>query len=308
VEVLLRHAYRMRETMMIHAKPIFMHLTRRDRNVSQPPEEEVADETPFARKELEAMLQDGLESTEVVEVPFEPVRFSDQLVPAAPLDLRDVEIGNFGGSPMGTNRYYTWTEEPGRIKLRVSGGHIVHYRKFSSNVQVSLYAGSEEDEPVALDESTPPDGETYAVELRSPHAGLHRIVVWPPSNRAITDTARQGDPFAIYAGLDGEWNRMTGRWTLYFYVPRGTEVVGGFSGGHPRGSVRDGEGEVVFDFRNMDRAGYFRIPVPEGQDGRLWKFDGCAGRRALMTVPPWLARSGRELLLPLEVVEADGPR
>jgi len=95
-----------------------------------------------------------------------------------------------------------------------------------------------------------------------------------------------------------------GRWQLYFYVPRGTVTVGGFSTGN-RGTLHDGDGNVVFNFAEMDEAGYFSVPVAEGQDGRLWRFDNATGARMLMTVPPYLARNGKELLLPREVVEAD---
>jgi hypothetical protein len=47
-------------------------------------------------------------------------------------------------------------------------------------------------------------------------------------------------------------------------------------------------------------------PVPKHlhQDGRLWRF----GHRVLLTLPPYLARDGRELLLPAEVVRADTPK
>jgi hypothetical protein len=40
-------------------------------------------------------------------------------------------------------------------------------------------------------------------------------------------------------------------------------------------------------------------------DGKLWRFEHCQGQRLLMTVPPYLARNGAELLLPAEVVAAD---
>jgi hypothetical protein len=36
-------------------------------------------------------------------------------------------------------------------------------------------------------------------------------------------------------------------------------------------------------------------------------FSNTAGKRLLMTVPPCLARSPKELLLPKEVVKADAP-
>ena len=37
--------------------------------------------------------------------------------------------------------------------------------------------------------------------------------------------------------------------------------------------------------------------MPPGKDGAAWSFANTAGRRLLMTVPPSLARSPRELLL-----------
>ena len=56
------------------------------------------------------------------------------------------------------------------------------------------------------------------------------------------------------------------------------------------------------------KPGYFKVPVPPGQDGRLWSFRTTSGYRTLMTVPPCLARDARELLLPAEVIEADRRR
>jgi hypothetical protein len=56
------------------------------------------------------------------------------------------------------------------------------------------------------------------------------------------------------------------------------------------------------------RPDYSRVPVEPGQDGRLWHFANSLGQRILLTVPPYLARDGRELLLPAEVVLADTPK
>ena len=67
-------------------------------------------------------------------------------------------------------------------------------------------------------------------------------------------------------------------------------------------------GRELLDFGKMEGDGFFKIEVPPGADGALWKFEHCLGQRLLMTVPPYLARSGEELLLPREVVEADTPR
>ena len=53
---------------------------------------------------------------------------------------------------------------------------------------------------------------------------------------------------------------------------------------------------------------YFCVAVPEGQDATLWRFDNCSGSRMLMTTPPYLAPSADDLLLPIEVVNADATR
>jgi len=74
------------------------------------------------------------------------------------------------------------------------------------------------------------------------------------------------------------------------------------------GALKDGDGNVVFDFGAMPGDGWFAVPVPAGQDGKLWKFEGNNGVRQLMTIPPFLARNGKELLLPKEVVEKDAKK
>src|SRR5262249_1159000 len=150
--------------------------------------------------------------------------------------------------------------------------------------------------------AVPPDKQEHAVSLKTTFPGLHHVelsdrtagthVAWP-AGKALTVPATVEAP----AGF-------TGRWSLYFYVPKGTKVVGGYAAGG--GSLVDGSGKAVHQFDKQPA--YFSVPVPPGQDGRLWKFHNSAGRRLLLTVPPYLARNGRELLLPAEVVARDAPR
>jgi hypothetical protein len=117
---------------------------------------------------------------------------------------------------------------------------------------------------------------------------------------AAQTTWSDGVPMTIESSFERPGG-FYGYWTLYFYVPRGTKIVGGFSGG--AGTLRNGGGSVAHTF--TDKPGYFSIAVPPGEDGKLWKFEQCAGDKMLMTVPPFLARSASELLLPREVVEKD---
>ena len=92
------------------------------------------------------------------------------------------------------------------------------------------------------------------------------------------------------------------RWSLYFYVPRGTKTVGLFANG--AGTLQDASGSTVCKFDGR-KPGFHSIPVPKGKSGGLWKFHQCTGKRILLTVPPFLARNGNELLLPKQVVDRD---
>ncbi|MGC3967243.1 MAG: hypothetical protein QM775_07695 [Pirellulales bacterium] len=146
---------------------------------------------------------------------------------------------------------------------------------------------------------TPPDREPHDVTFSTTYAGAHRIVVF--DRTAGTSVSwPDGTPMTVVSGID-QPARFNGRWKLSFYVPRGTKVVGGFSGGE--GKLLDADDKEIHAFSRTP--GYFSIPVPEGHDGRLWTFAHSSGERHLMTVPPCLARNAAELLLPREVVERD---
>ena len=43
------------------------------------------------------------------------------------------------------------------------------------------------------------------------------------------------------------------------------------------GVMRDETGAPVLAFDGLEGAGYFSVPVPEGQDGRLWKLENAGG-------------------------------
>jgi hypothetical protein len=68
--------------------------------------------------------------------------------------------------------------------------------------------------------------------------------------------------------------------------------------------LRDGSGAVRLDFATLED-GWFSAPVPDGQDGQVWTFEKTHGIRQLATVPPYLARTATDLLLPREVVARD---
>jgi hypothetical protein len=169
----------------------------------------------------------------------------------------------------------------------------------ASSSRCSYAAASVTDEPVDAFIGRLENDREQSVTLRSPFAGLHWIDSYGPS---LAVDFPDGQPITVPCDIKAYTTYHI--WSLYFYVPRGTKTIGGFASAND-GRIRDGDGNDVFSFKTLTGPGYFNVPVPAGLDGKLWLFEKCRGRRMLLTVPPYLARSAEELLLPREVVERD---
>jgi hypothetical protein len=303
-EALIRHGYRMRKTMMIHAKSLYRDVPARDKSLDVPDEAswQVAEgknpwksSAPFSDAELDQMLSGAIERRKLLD--FEPVAYSEQLVPVAPLKLPGVRPVSGELMTRGTRNYFTWVEKaPAEIKLQAVAGIVYNNR---GAAKLALYPAAETLGAAVAHAAVEPDEQPHSVAMKTEYTGLHRIELADAAagTRLNWD---EGQPMTVRATAD-EPAVFTGRWNLYFYVPKGTRVIGGYSSAV--GTLHDADGKSAFTFST--KPGYFSVAVPPGMDGRLWKFHQCAGERRLMTVPPYLARNERELLLPAEVVEKD---
>ena len=305
-----RHAYRIRRTMMVHSYGLWARLlSQKDAHTEGHP---LKTEEPFSPAELAALLVAGIEKNQPVEPGFAGVEFSKELVPAMPrLTLAKVEPGMFPGEAQDRQRYFVWVDKPGSIEMKIAVKKLWANRapkiELFSPLEVTLA-------PVAVNEDYKADNEERALALKTPHPGLHRIetydggdytrIAWPTGMRV-----------SVESGIDTPdvESHFRGAWSLYFYVPRGTKLVGGWASRianwAPKisGKLLAPDGREMLDFAKLED-GFFKVEVPPGADGALWKFEHTLGQRLLMTVPPCLARSGEELLLPREVVEANGAR
>lgn len=300
------HGYRMADRQMVNAGRLH---TRRSAPAGVTPVRDIdglrerlrdaaRDDEPTA---IRAMVTEGIANNALLD--FEPVEFSDDLIPAAEalaLCAGAHGTGTFGHNGVNRSRreFLIWVDEPGDILLRVRGGITWDNR---GPVNLTLTSPLEElEEPVASDDTTPPDGAWHEVILRTPFAGLHTLHVSDGDARHEIEFP-DGMPVTLRAGF-----RPQVGFSLFFYVPRGTAVLGGYADSRYRG-IYDADGRLIVDFEAMGDRGHFSVDVPEGQDGRLWFARTWRGRGELrlMTVPPYLARTPEELLLPREVVEAD---
>lgn len=306
-EALIRHTYRMRTTMMVHVKALYRDLAARDKRVSIPADAQWnvpegrnpwKSSMPFTQQELRQYLEEGIASRPLAQLDFEPVPFSDDLVPARELNLSPVKPGELGAG-RGEQTFFVWIDDPqSPLELKITGGLIAHYRD-RGNVRIDLWKvggpseTGERETKVAHDAGVPPDGEEHTVRLAARDRGLHKLTVNDGNDMTRVAWA-PGTPVSLRSSLEEPLN-LSGRWSLYFYVPRGTKVVGLFGGGAGQVLDPDGKSAFVLDRR---KPGYYSFPVPPGQAGQLWKIQQASGAVRLLTVPPYLARSAAELLLP----------
>lgn len=313
-EAMIRHAYRMRRTMMIHTKALYRDVVARDKRVFIPKEAtwSVSEDRnpwksskPFSTAELSGFLREGIEQRPLVELDFEPVSYSEDLIPAAALKLDSVTPGS-AQRGRGRRSFYAYVEKvPAEISLTITGGMIAHYRD-RGNIRVELWkmGGSsttgDRATLTASDRSVRPDGKPRTIALRVAESGLYRVDISDGGD--LTEIEWPLDQRIGFKSSIDQPIKTNGRWTLYFYVPRGTATIGLHAGSG--GRIHDPSGKERLNLEGKPPA-YRSIPVPKGADGRLWKIYSASGPIRLLTVPPYLARSGKELLLPREVVERD---
>ena len=291
-EAMLRHAWRIRSSGMVHTQAVWRDAPHRDKTVKLPAELAAwKSDAVVTRDELDAFINEGIEHHPMAD--FEPITFSSDLVPATSLKLTSGKRGTFGDLQRGTGNYWTWVDKaPAEIKLRITAG-IVYQNQGPAKVR--LFPVAETQGQAVSEGEAAPDKQAHDIVLKTTFTGLHRIEV--EDHRAGSKIEfPEGIPVTFNATAD-QTATLGGRHDLYFYVPKGTPIVGGFAEG--AGRLIDGSGTKVHEF--TAKPGYFSIPVAEGQDGKLWKFEFTSGKRVLLTVPSQLARSADELLLPKEV-------
>jgi hypothetical protein len=317
-ETLIRHAYRMRKTMLVHDKALYRDLSGRDKSVTVPaaatwrmPEGKNPwkSSAPFTADELSRFIAEGIDHNPLSDAQFKPIVFGEDLVDPAKLNppaIAPADIGDWGAG-RGRQTFYTRVETaPAQIALRITGGLIAHYRD-RGNVKVVLWKiggpsqTGERETMAAEDHSTPPDGNEHAIKLTANEPGLYRLTIDDGNDRTLVKWDCKF-PATIKSSGDEPMNgKYTDLWKLYFYVPKGTTTIGFFGGEH--GEIRDSHGRPVFWLNGRD-PNYYSAPVPEGEDGRFWLVRFGRGPVRLLTVPPYFARTPSELLLPSDVVNA----
>lgn len=322
---IVNYLWRSRRSIMCDSIGMFWYLNRDARknakrtwipdqpqSMTLPPKRlrERGDE-PFSESEIRSFIENGIRNHDVLD--FTPLEFSDDLVPASnALKLPKVQpLGKafYGGSEGATTtrgelHNYTWIDDPPReIRLQVSTGLIYDVR---GPATVTLYhRGAIDVEKVDFYQvattEVPEDREWHDVRFTATKKGLYRIT-W---NERMSGTRVKwpDDLPRMVLSSEGADKQVSGRHSWYFYVPRGTKIIGAYSQAGA-GGLFNPDGGQVLNFAKTP-TNYISIPVPKGLDGRLWSVRALGGRFRLLNVPPFAASSAGDLLLPREVIERE---
>lgn len=313
LDAVMSHAWRIRATQMADTLGLMSYLNRTVRKkdglawgegytaIRAPDRLRVNEDKPFSESERSAIVREGIAANPTLS--FEPIDFEAYLIPAAGIDVDDVGSFDAALRTRGRGVYYTWlTERTPNVRLTVTTGTIYNNRGAAT---VTLERWDEDGHDFVAGESheVPPDEKPHDLVLRGTGPGLHRVVV--DEQMTGTTVVWPADlPRVTPHGLDHD-NHVVGRYHWYFYVPKGTRVIGAYaraSGGY----IADPAGEKVFNFEGESVRDYITIDVPEGQDGKLWQVRKLSGGIQFMTVPPYGFTDAANMLLPEDVVSADG--
>ena len=298
---LMQYTYSIRRQHMVHSFGLRRDLSARDHEVTLAPITDAANaletslESPITTADIDRWSS---ESSARPRLPRPPSPAPDEKLARLPRRGRSPSDQS-KLSLRGAQKLDLLFDGPRQLALAIQGGTV----EAKGRIRLTLCpAAVGQGSGSCLTESVEADRAAHDVTFEVPAAGHYELHVedwtqgvilsWPPGTSvSLNATQRQ---------MPSLWDR----WTLYFYVPRGVrEIVMYTTGG--LGVLRNPRGDVSYNFDK--RPGLVRVPVPPGQDGDCWKFDSNMGSRLLLNVPPWLAASPDELLVPSAAI-VSGPK
>ena len=305
-DAMMAHVWRIREMHLVHYRCFFYDSVNAPYLAALETRYGIADLNPyvptdgnpwpggaFGADEITALIDAGIAANP--PLPFEGVAFSLDLVKPTAFDAL-VKARTSFVYEQGNQTWYIWIASAQTSFDFSAKAGIAYLTKGDTTLTLVNVAGGAVEATLVL----PADRVARAYSIPVSGSGLFRLDVvdqggfdvdWD-STFAVTKVLSEATPTGFHAD-----------WALYFYVPVGTAVIGGYWS-KVGCELVDPDGAVALV--NAVHNAYFALPVPSGQDGQIWQIRKCNPLCYLMTVPPQAARSPQELLLPREVVDADG--
>lgn len=316
---LLSFVYRTRYSYMEHWRPMetelakglakyfnepswnYVHPGVRRRKNTPPRPWEVKES--LSHEESEQLFQQVRAGYSTVEV--ESRKYSNDLVPVSfpQLKSRKMSFGGRSGGKAMRFALYSIGGEPLRFSV-TPGSSLVKGRLAG---RPAIYTLTSADGKAVSKGELAQDKQVKELEIKVPRAGLY-FLNYEEFGGGAKFLAVPGLPVALL--LDKETPGTVSIPPLYFYVPKGLRNIQFFTqDARPHSwTVRGPDDKVARVVGTKSKVGeVVNIPVPEGQDGKVWWFhDFAFGRLRMLNLPEFVSFSPNQLLVPREVAEKDG--
>ncbi|MDD5707460.1 MAG: DUF4838 domain-containing protein, partial [Kiritimatiellae bacterium] len=297
-EQLIRFTYRIRDRLMVYSYAFYRDMSNRSKG-SFPPEAlfDVPEgknpwksSEPVTTAELRGYVGKGSQYQLPPPKP-KPVTFSTDLRTSGQTRLPRGGVENF----IGANKLVLLPGSEGLPPLTIRPGvDVKDAGKFRWRL---LDVAGKEVETGSLPSDNAPHVLRFKPGGKGPYffafeTPVRTLVDWPAG--APVSLSASGAP-----GV-GIFNVTHIETTVYFYVPKGTKQLD-LASGVNRGNIAPPDGTLsVWESKT-------RIPVKPGQDGKIWKAFGLTGYIGFLNIPPYVALSPDELLVPSEVAPPPAP-
>ena len=139
----------------------------------------------------------------------------------------------------------------------------------------------------------------HALKLAVPGAGLYRLECRGP----LVSKSLQSSPSA-FSLCESPGNRYAMNPDyVFFYVPKGTRQIQYLWEGYSH-EIRTPSGAMV-KVAEQKLADHVMLPIPDGEDGKVWSFRGRWDTRRFVNIPNYISPAPDVLLIPRELAEKD---
>ncbi len=240
---------------------------------------------------IDAMITSGISANPLKT--WVDVSYSKNLVNPEGVELNPVQASALAAYFKSDREFFLLVEDDDLTVELTSKSGMLYTDKGNAYLDV-LPADS--DVPIAT-HTLLADKTEYVLPVSVPEKGLYRIRL--RDNKGGTRLTWPIDLRMTESKPEAQYEESTSAIKHYFYVPKGTTVLGGFKN-WAGGTIVDPDGEIY----DPDYLSYFSIAVTPEKAGKLWHFNQCY-QCTLQTVPPYLFYDEQQVILPAEVVEAD---
>lgn len=297
--------YRTEDSDMMAAVPVLTYSAPADKLLNlkglKPTELPWSGSPPLTDEETQAKFRGDLEFLKNLGAPVQPVPFSSDLaVVSLSQEPRKTSVS---AQQSGCLTFLSADGGPVTVSLTLGafpleGGGEVSYEVLDEK-GVRVTSGTL---AASKDKS-----EMHSVKVAVPGPGIYRFRV--PEYRLLSFHPETTAPSAVVVGVreDGIYQAASGELPLAVYIPKGTrEIVAHV------GMTKDRKLSLIDSSGTAHEAvavfGVARIPVPQGEDGKLWTLG--TGQKVdpvfFYNIPNIYSLDAQRALLPREVAKADG--